>query len=245
MPAVENATLGCDGPAGVGKTLSARYYAQWDLLEPRLPRDQPYLPLPSEIVNCRTLLYTPEVINSPRQIKQEIREMQIMLNRFVEEAERQPGDPIRFGASANRLELLIVDEADRLKLPTLEQLRDMYDRENLGLVLIGMPGLEKRMSRYAQFYSRVGFLHTFQLLSQTEMRFVLNHHWQELGLKVNPEDFTDAEAISAIIRITGGNFRLLNRLLKQVARILQVNELTFITAEVVEAARECLVIGTR
>lgn len=235
----------CYGSAGVGKTLSARHYACWDLLEPRLPRNCPYLPLPSEIASCRTLLYTPEVLNTPRQIKQEIPEMQLMLNRFVEEATHQPGDPISFGLPPNRLELLIVDEADRLKLSTLEQLRDMYDRHQIGLVLIGMPGLEKRLSRYPQFYSRVGFLHPFRLLSPTEMHFVLQQHWQELGLAFKPDDFTDAEAISAIIRITGGNFRLLNRLLKQIARILQVNGLTFITCEVVEAARECLVIGTR
>lgn len=235
----------CYGSAGVGKTLSARHYAQWDFLEPRLPRNCPYLPLLPEIETCRTLLYTPEVLNTPRQIKQEIGDMQLMLNRFVEEAARQPGDPVSFGLAPNRVELLIVDEADRLKLSTLEQLRDMYDRVPMGLVLIGMPGLEKRLSRYPQFYSRVGFLHTFRLLSQTEMQFVLQQHWQELGLAFKPEGFTDVEAISAIVRITGGNFRLLNRLLKQVARILQVNGLSFITSDVVEAARECLVIGTR
>ncbi|MBC7999269.1 MAG: AAA family ATPase [Leptolyngbya sp.] len=235
----------CYGAAGAGKTLSARHYARWDLLEHRLPRNRPYLPLPPEIAGCRTLLYTPEVLNTPRQIKQEIPEMQLMLNRFVEEVTHQRGEPVSFGLPPNRLELLIVDEADRLKLSTLEQLRDLYDRNQLGLVLIGMPGLEKRLSRYPQFYSRVGFLHTFRLLSPTEMQFVLQQHWQELGLAFKPDDFTDAEAISAIIRITGGNFRLLNRLLKQIARILQVNGLTFMTAEVVEAARECLVIGTR
>jgi DNA transposition AAA+ family ATPase len=169
------------------------------------------------------LLYTSEVLNTPRQIKQEIGNMQLILNRFVEETARQHGDPVSFGLAPNRVELLIVDEADRLNLSMLEQLRDMYDRVLMGLVLIGMPGLEKRLSRYPRFYSRVGFIHTFRLLSQTEMRFVLQQNWQELRLAFEPEDFTDAEAISAIIRITEGNFRLLNRLLKQVARILQVN----------------------
>ena len=48
-------------------------------------------------------------------------------------------------------------------------------------------------------------------------------------------DFTDAQAVATIVRITGGNFRLLHRLFVQIERILRIN--------VVEAARSTLVIG--
>jgi hypothetical protein len=46
------------------------------------------------------------------------------------------------------------------------------------------------------------------------------------------------------VRITGGNFRLLHRLLSQIGRILEINQLREVTAPVVDAARESLVIGT-
>ena len=144
---------------------------------------------------------------------------------------------------ADYCHLLIVDEADRLRMPGLEQLRDIYDRGTLGLVLIGMPGLEKRLARYPQFFSRVGFAHRYQCLSESEVHFLLAHHWERLGVAWSKEDFSDAEAMAAIIRITGGNFRLLNRLLAQIQRVLQINHLSAIRKEVVEAARECLVIG--
>src|SRR5206468_7572991 len=95
-------------------------------------------------------------------------------------------------------ELLLIDEADRLKFPALEQVRDIYDRLGIGVVLIGMPGLQKRLSRYPQLYSRVGFVHEFRALSSTELEFVLQHKWRELGLARSPDDFEGVEAMASV-----------------------------------------------
>jgi hypothetical protein len=43
--------------------------------------------------------------------------------------------------------------------------------------------------------------------------------------------------------VTGGNFRLLSRLLTQIERLLEINMLDEVSKAVVEAARESLVIG--
>lgn len=139
--------------------------------------------------------------------------------------------------------LVIIDEADRLKMAALEQVRDIFDKGGIGLVLVGMPGIEKRLARYPQLYSRVGFVHAFRPLSAAEVRQLLQHKWLPAGV-VFPEDgWADEETLAAIIRITGGNFRLLHRLITQIARLVEINALHAVTCQVVEAARESLVIG--
>jgi DNA transposition AAA+ family ATPase len=106
-----------------------------------------------------------------------------------------------------------------------------------------MPDLERRLARYAHLYSRVGFVHQFRPLSADELRFILEQKWQELGLMVDVTEFDDVEAMTAIIRITGGNFRLVQRLFAQMARIMEIDHLEHVTKEVIEAAHGRLVIG--
>src|SRR3954454_16123774 len=123
------------------------------------------------------------------------------------ERRRALGDPTR---------LIIVDEADRIKTVSLEQVREVFDAGDVGLVLIGIPGLEKRLARYPQFYSRIGFVHEYRSLGVPELRQLLERGWTPQGVRLVGTEEMDDEAVAAVIRITGGNFRLLDRLMTQV-----------------------------
>jgi DNA transposition AAA+ family ATPase len=187
----------CYGPSGVGKSLTARHYARWDLVEPQVSPHpyNPDTPAPPELASCRSIMYTPSVATTPKRLGEQIDQLCRSLSWAVEEL-LHPDEPNLYARQrAHWAELVLVDEADRLKLPALEELRDRYDRGHLGLVLIGMPGLEKRLARYAQFYSRVGFVHEFRPLAGEELRFVLACQWQQLGLIFDGDNAGDAAAL--------------------------------------------------
>jgi hypothetical protein len=57
------------------------------------------------------------------------------------------------------------------------------------------------------------------------------------------DDRFTPEVIARLIRITSGNLRLLTRLLTQIDRVLSVNNAQAVSLEIVEAARDSLVIG--
>lgn len=234
----------CFGPAGVGKTMSARRYAQWDKAEPLLaswgaPADSDAIAY-AALARSRAIFYTPTVTITPKQLEGEVSTLWVRANRCIDEHVRP--DVKRHNDPAY-VDLLIIDEAERLAPLALEYLRDHFDREHLGLLLIGMPGIEKSLSRYPQLYSRIGFAHQYRTLDDEELAFVLNRHWRRIGLDLDLSDFTDAQAVAAVGRITRGNFRLIHRLFGQVERIMRINELSVITSDVIETARSTLVIG--
>src|SRR6266446_5046567 len=280
----------CYGAPGVGKTLSAQCYANWFHLQADAPSTMAPPAALATVAGSTTVFYTPEVVNAPRRIAQDIQikrhqlralavEAWLWEQRAQQEAKRQreallppkkvetptrhKGKVVQIYAAAatpapnlarayaqqranapDPTALIIIDEADCLKTASLEQVRDIFDHGGLGMVFIGMPGIEKRLARYPQLYSRVGFVHAFRPLSAAQVRDLLQRQWVPAGVTLPAEGIADEEARAAIIRVTGGNFRLLHRLLTQIARLVEINALHTITSQVVEAARENLVIGT-
>lgn len=280
----------CYGVPGVGKTLSARRYANWHAVS-RYTRHAPDCGVTTQQGRgSSVVLYTVPVIANAVTVRNDIRELRSKLRDFLldeirdeeaphlQAAQRQidalhkpyyergacgfDGPPellaqsrdawreahdrmaARMDAVPDPTTLIVINEADRLKMTGLEQVRDTFDCGGIGVVLIGMPGLEKRLARYPQLYSRIGFVHEFKPLSNSEVRQLLRDRWSPADLSLSEEGWIDDDIIATLVRVAHGKFRLLDRLLAQIARVLEINGLDKITIDVVEAARENLVIGT-
>jgi DNA transposition AAA+ family ATPase len=190
----------CYGVPGVGKTVSARHYAHWDEFESLVgppPHRISGIPRPDS-GPWRTMLYTPGVTNTPRIIEREIDAIWAAVFGLASRLHERSAQRLR----PQPPDLVIVDEADRLKTAGLEQLRDTYDRRPIGLVLIGMLGLQKRLGRYPQLYSRVGFVHQFLPVGGAELQHIIQRQSQQLGLGLELHGGTDTSVLSSIVRIT-------------------------------------------
>jgi DNA transposition AAA+ family ATPase len=246
----------CYGAPGVGKTLSARHYANWDQIAASIPARDATTTALTALLESDTVFYTPAVVHTAAQVERDIghlrsalrslrvedleRKQRVRLDAIreqerVAEAERQrrlftecdwyadspPADLTKPESPYMRLSqehhhaldqigdpttLVLIDEADRLEMAALEQVRDIFDKGGIGVVFIGMPGIEKRLSRYPQLYSRVGFVHAFRPLSAAQGRELLQQKWPPSGVALPGEGVTDEEALAAIVRVTGATF---------------------------------------
>lgn len=73
--------------------------------------------------------------------------------------------------------LIIVDEAENLPYKALEVLRRIYDKAEVGILLVGMPRLIENLKgtkwQYAQLYSRVGVSVSLQPLLNIDVKNIL------------------------------------------------------------------------
>ena len=241
---VENRYIGvCHGRPGVGKTRSAREFAKWpgsfhfninSEMTPDLERD---------VTKCQAIFVTARVANTPKTVEVQLSTAMFWFGHARMRVSGSFEESFMLQNASKAVPLVIVDEADRLSLKSFEHLRHIYDECGMGLILLGMPGIEKRLARYPQLYSRIGFTHEFKPLSDDEMRFLFSKCSAAFGPTFDPDIFEHVEALSMIIRITGGNFRLIERLFAQMERVMAINAITDVSSGVVEAARKCLVIG--
>ena len=75
------------------------------------------------------------------------------------------------------------------------------------MVLIGMPGIEKRVARFPQFYSRIRFVHEFRPLDEMQVTTLLEQRWVPTGVKL-PDEVHAPEVIASLVRMSVGKFPL-------------------------------------
>ena len=140
---------------------------------------------------------------------------------------------IRDYFGANLGYLLIVDEADKLvskyTSKKMEILRAIYDQTDVGLVIAGEPKLEMQIKSYlTRFANRVDFYASLHGLQASEVAdYLKSYDIDEAAL---------AELKSRACNMQNGCFRLLDRTLRNVDRILRERGSQAVTAEVIREA---------
>src|SRR3954454_6089632 len=93
----------CYGPPGVGKTLSARRYADWDRVTSTSPYADRGVFRSDEVPGNGCVLYTATVVNSPGQIEDDIARLRRMMRELVLQAIRTEAEPV-IGAARRKLD---------------------------------------------------------------------------------------------------------------------------------------------
>src|SRR5512135_557082 len=73
----------CYGRPGVGKTLSARHYANWDKVEAYNKNNGEGVVGLREVFGSNVIFYTASVVNSPNRLGNEIRFLRAKLHAFI------------------------------------------------------------------------------------------------------------------------------------------------------------------
>ena len=132
----------CYGTPGIGKTLSAIKYSNWNEVSnfyrikfEKIFRDPESLPKLPEAQHCNTILITAAPTNTPSKIDKIILSEAHIL-KFMKDFSVQQGRQTYIYSHYSdqeklaEIKLLIIDEADHLKYTALEQLRNIYDCNN-------------------------------------------------------------------------------------------------------------------
>lgn len=135
--------------------------------------------------------------------------------------------------------LLIIDEADKLinkyTQKKMEILRGIFDQSDVGIVIAGEPRLETELKgNLARFANRMDFYYKLKGLSKNEVADYLE------GYEV--EEAAMGEMISRATNTQSGCFRLLDRTLNNVLRILKQKGETRITMKIVSEASNMMML---
>lgn len=170
---------------------------------------------------------------------------------LVEDIEQAIGMPQTYGTihkrvkeirrffSVNKGYLLIIDEADKLiskyTQKKLEVLRALFDQSDFGMILAGEPKLESEIKGYlGRCANRIDMYWKLTGLGEKEVKeYLSGYEIEEAALK---------ELILRACNTKTGCFRLFDRTLKNVIRIMKEENDTSITYDVIKKASSMMML---
>ena len=190
---VENEIGVCCGQAGIGKTLAVKRYSAEN----------------NDVILIEADLgYTPKVLFSEIHKKLGFDGAGTIHSMFLDII-----DKLKHSGR-----LIIIDEAEHLPYKSLELLRRIYDKANVGILLVGMPRLINNLKgskkQYAQLYSRVGIATHLNSLAEEDKKAIIS------SVIPNYEHI-----YTSISDYCAGNTRVLAKLLARAVRIAKINDL--------------------
>jgi DNA transposition AAA+ family ATPase len=110
--------------------------------------------------------------------------------------------------------LIVIDEAERLKVSQLELLRDLYDQGNMGLCLVGLESLRSLLQRgknlrenLVQLYSRVAYQKIVDILEPDDVEMILDdkiekHSISKAMMKDLSKRYKSRGGLRAVIKLS-------------------------------------------
>ena len=200
----------CYGVAGLGKTFAVKRYA---------------LDNPDVILIEADLGYTPKVLFSEIHKKLGFDGFGTIHKMFLDIIERLKGSG----------RLIIVDEAEHLPYKSLELLRRIYDKAEVGILLVGMQrlldNLKGEKQQYAQLFSRVGIKTKLNTLTSIDEKAIIS------CVIENYNDVYDVLSTHC-----AGNTRVLSKILARSLRIASINRVEM-NEDVVQASIEQIIMS--
>lgn len=170
---------------------------------------------------------------------------------LVEEIEKAVGIPNGYGTIHKRVcgireffninegYLLIIDEADKLisryTTKKMEILRAIIDQSDVGMVIAGEPSLESEIKTYlTRFGNRIDMFYKLRGLTKDEVKEYLKDF--------PVDDDAMEEIIARATNSSTGCFRLLDRTMKNVMRVVKQNNEERITIKVIRQASDMMML---
>lgn len=209
------------GAAGTGKTVAVHYYVSQER-----PRPSTWLPA---VVKVKV-----KPRSTPKAFAVDL--LQSMQEEPKGQNVYQVADEATAAITRNVVELIIVDEADRLTEESFDILRHIHDKSGCRIVVVGLPELLSVIDSQEKFASRVALRMQFEPLPIDEIHEVVLpqmvfRHW-----RYSPDSAADRELGERIWTIVRPSLRKLRNLLQAADQVAAFREETSITRKTIDEA---------